>query len=33
MMNEDMPQTDQELRERFVYYHEIFNGDDAGKKA
>ena len=31
-MNEDMPQTDQELRERFAYYHEIFNGDDAGKK-
>lgn len=31
-MNEDMLQTDQELRERFAYYHEIFSGNDAGKK-
>ena len=31
-MNENMPQTNRELRERFAYYHEIFNGDDVGKK-
>ena len=31
-MNEDMLQTDQELREKFAYYHEIFSGNDAGKK-
>ncbi len=31
-MNEDMPQTDQELRERFEFYKDVFKGDDAGKK-